>query len=587
MSNDFSEHHSANKVNTLLTTDTGMMPEYLANEDKLITEDRRWYRDDENEDDDLDDDVNNYLNGAKKTVAFEANNPTFIKKDTKQSADQHTDSDSATGSATGTNKDTDKDTTKDTTKDTKDKDPNDEKNLSAEELMLRKLDILRKLVELAQAGVKLSQNYTIHSDYKTMKYEYELHKNIRARQNGINWMSSMSLNCIWGLEMLNDKYDPFSLKLKGWSEQMNADINNYYDVFGELYEKYNQPGKNMAPELKILLMISGSALKFHLTNSMLGNLPTMNDKIYENPELAERLRQKAVTDKIIEQQHKQNDSLNKQMSKEHEIASQKVSDIQMLKNKEIEHLNMQQSMLQKQAEIENLRNSLLMDRKNTVAQPNSSQETLKMSPIMQKMMEQKMMEQNNTIQNNTIQQQNQMQQAIQNQQIMTQQQQIEFYKKQMEMMESQKKSIELKLKQEHIQELERIKENKRKEEEYRRDEQRREEQRRSDKRTSSATSKTSKTSKNSKLSKLSMNSDDSSTSRVTVNANLDNILMQSKRDIEKNNSDEQRITPIETMDYDDISVGSKGSKGSKSKQSKMSVNGGHIKPKKTGISISF
>merc|ERR1712139_105066 len=102
---------------------------------------------------------------------------------------------------------------------------------SKEEIMLKKLDMLRKLGELAQYGVKLSQNYNINSDYDTMKYEYELHRSIRAKRNGVNWMSSMMMNCVYGLEMLNEKYDPFSVKLKGWSEQMNSEQDSYYDVF--------------------------------------------------------------------------------------------------------------------------------------------------------------------------------------------------------------------------------------------------------------------------------------------------------------------------------------------------------------------
>ena len=67
--------------------------------------------------------------------------------------------------------------------------------------MLKKLDMLRKLGELAQYGVKLSQNYNMNSDYFAMKYEYELHKNIRAKQNSVNWMSSLMLNCIYGIEI--------------------------------------------------------------------------------------------------------------------------------------------------------------------------------------------------------------------------------------------------------------------------------------------------------------------------------------------------------------------------------------------------
>ena len=139
-----------------------------------------------------------------------------------------------------------------------------------------------------------------------MKFEYEIHKGIRSKRNAINWMSSMCLNGVYGIEMLNDKYDPFSLKLKGWSEQMNADIDNYYDVFGELYEKYSSPGKSMAPELKLLLMMSGGALKFHLSNQVINSLPNLNDSLDKNPELVEKFRQQSTINKINENTKKQN-----------------------------------------------------------------------------------------------------------------------------------------------------------------------------------------------------------------------------------------------------------------------------------------
>ena len=207
------------------------------------------------------------------------------------------------------------------------------KTESKEESMLKKLDMLRKLGELSQYGVKLSQNYNMNSDFETMKYEYELHKNIRAKRNAVNWMSSMMMNCVYGLEMANDKYNPFDLKLKGWSEQMNAESENYYDVFGELYEKYSQPGKSIAPEIKLMLMVSGSAIKFHLANTLMGSMPNLQEKFKSDPVLAQKLREQAARDKIASQTKNQNDSFNRNMQKQHDIATQKAMDIEMLKEK--------------------------------------------------------------------------------------------------------------------------------------------------------------------------------------------------------------------------------------------------------------
>ena len=48
-------------------------------------------------------------------------------------------------------------------------------------MMLKKLNMLRKLGELTQYGVKLSQNYNMNSDYQAMEYEYELHKELELK----------------------------------------------------------------------------------------------------------------------------------------------------------------------------------------------------------------------------------------------------------------------------------------------------------------------------------------------------------------------------------------------------------------------
>jgi hypothetical protein len=222
-------------------------------------------------------------------------------------------------------------------------DYDDYNELSPEAQMLKKLDMLRKLGELAQYGVKLSQNYNMSSDYFTMKYEYELHKSIRSKQNSVNWMSSLMLNCIYGVEILNDKYNPFDLKLKNWSEQINADINNYYDVFGEIYEKYNKPGKNMSPELKLILMISGSALKFHLNNTLLSqpgkiemNNGNNSNNYIQDPVLLEKMRQQAVSDRIRQETEKNNEILRQKAEKEHELVHKQVGDMLYLQQKKQE-----------------------------------------------------------------------------------------------------------------------------------------------------------------------------------------------------------------------------------------------------------
>ena len=592
-------------------TDTNMFVNMLANSDKLVSESKRWQYDGE-KNPELDDDHANYLNN--NISEHHTDNNDKEKEKEKINSEHFTDNRSEVrNTETKTEYKTEANSNKD-----------EDAGLTAEELMLRKLDMLRKLSELAQAGVKLSQNYNMNSDYKMMKYEYELHKGIRAKQNGVNWMSSMSLNLIYGMEMLNDKYNPFDLKLKGWSEQMNADINNYYDVFGELYEKYNQPGKNMAPELKLLLMVSGSALKFHLTNTMMSNLPTLNTQLDEDPVLAEQLRQKAIAQKIKEQNQKNSEALKTAMTKEHEQATQKASDLNLIRQKEIEYQNLKRENAQKNAELEALREKLLMSQTQKNTQMNTGparnvqnqhmpqtiqrqvpppvnmqqynaenlqnlqgQQQIQMSPFVQKMlMAKKMQEQQ-------LQEQMTQQYGLANNASVTNK--LNNLQAQTNYMEELEKLKFIREKEEEKVKLEKLKLEKLKEEENKRKLQK------SSSSSSKSTSESSETSgesiqessETSTSSSESKNSSRSSKSNVEYNVNLKTILSDTKKNLKESGSSD-KIQDLGTVDADEISrsnisLGKKRVKKDKeskdSKDTNKSDKPKTVRQKKTGINF--
>ena len=99
---------------------------------------------------------------------------------------------------------------------------------------------------------------------------------------------------ITGIEFLNNKFDPFDVKLDGWAEQVNENIDDYDEIFGELHEKYKSKAK-MAPELKLLFQLGGSAIMVHMTNKMFkSSLPGMDDIMRQNPELMQQFTSAAV-----------------------------------------------------------------------------------------------------------------------------------------------------------------------------------------------------------------------------------------------------------------------------------------------------
>ena len=127
-----------------------------------------------------------------------------------------------------------------------------------------------------------------------MKGEYEMIKADKERKSSVKFQQKMLLAFVSGLEFLNGKFDPFDLKLDGWSEAVNENVDEYDDVFSELHDKYGGKAK-MAPELKLLFMLGGSAAMLHMTNTMFkSSMPGMDDIMRQNPELMAQFQNAAM-----------------------------------------------------------------------------------------------------------------------------------------------------------------------------------------------------------------------------------------------------------------------------------------------------
>jgi hypothetical protein len=167
--------------------------------------------------------------------------------------------------------------------------------LTKEELLREKFKYIKKLEDLEKKGIRLTKKYDMESSLSEMKGEYETHVEERERRNSVKFQGKMLMACITGLEFLNNKFDPFDLKLDGWSEQVNENIDDYDEIFGELHEKYKSKAK-MAPELKLLFQLGGSAIMLHMTNTMFKSaMPGMDDIMRQNPELMQQFTQAAVS----------------------------------------------------------------------------------------------------------------------------------------------------------------------------------------------------------------------------------------------------------------------------------------------------
>ena len=167
-------------------------------------------------------------------------------------------------------------------------------SLSPNEIKNEKIDMLYKFRKLEGQGIRTTMNYNMNSNLEDMRTEYYKLKKQRETENSVKFQRKILMAAVTGAEFLNNKFDPFDVKLDGWSESVNDNINDFDEIFEELAEKYTG-SSDMAPELKLVMAIGGSAFMFHLTQTLFkSSMPGMGDIMQQNPDLMKQFAQAAV-----------------------------------------------------------------------------------------------------------------------------------------------------------------------------------------------------------------------------------------------------------------------------------------------------
>jgi len=152
-----------------------------------------------------------------------------------------------------------------------------------------KSDLLNKLGRLEKKGFAVNKRLNAYSNVEDLRTEVKRITYSIDVEQSIRFSRRMLVACVTGLEFLNKRYNPFEIQLEGWSESVMENVDDYDGVFEELYVKYRSK-VNVAPEVKLIMMLGGSAMMFHLTNSMFKSaLPNMNDVLKQNPDLVKNM----------------------------------------------------------------------------------------------------------------------------------------------------------------------------------------------------------------------------------------------------------------------------------------------------------
>lgn len=162
--------------------------------------------------------------------------------------------------------------------------------MSAEEEKSKKKDLITKLNRLESKGYTLSKHFSMDNTLDEIETEYDRLVDAKNLEGSIKFQRQCLMGVVTGFEFLNGKFNPFDWQLEGWSESVHENIDDFDEVFEELYDKYKGRG-SMPPEAKLLMSLVGSGFMFHMSNSFfrskMANMDP-NDIFRSNPDLAKQ-----------------------------------------------------------------------------------------------------------------------------------------------------------------------------------------------------------------------------------------------------------------------------------------------------------
>lgn len=119
--------------------------------------------------------------------------------------------------------------------------------MNPEEERKQKSELINKLNRLESKGYTLTKHFSMDNTLEEIQSEYDRLVDAKNLEGSIKFQRQCLMGAVTGFEFLNGKFNPFDWQLEGWSESVHENIEDYDEVFEELYDKYKGKG-NMPPE---------------------------------------------------------------------------------------------------------------------------------------------------------------------------------------------------------------------------------------------------------------------------------------------------------------------------------------------------
>ncbi len=121
----------------------------------------------------------------------------------------------------------------------------------AQRIRGRKMEILRKLNDLAARGVPIPEDLSMKTHVDDLEYHLTTLERKIGLQSSLKFQKRLLMAAVSGLEFLNREYGDYTgLHLDGWSNQVYATLPEYDGVMERLWEKYRNKVQ-APPELEV------------------------------------------------------------------------------------------------------------------------------------------------------------------------------------------------------------------------------------------------------------------------------------------------------------------------------------------------
>ena len=153
-----------------------------------------------------------------------------------------------------------------------------------------KSELIAKLLRLEQKNFPVSKRFTMDNSLEEMTQEFNRLVDARNLEASLRFQRQALMSVVTGLEWANSRFDPLDIKLDGWSEAVHENVEDFDEIFEELYDKYKERGK-MPPEARLVMALAGSGFMCHVSNTFLkSRMSNVNadDILRNNPDLAKQ-----------------------------------------------------------------------------------------------------------------------------------------------------------------------------------------------------------------------------------------------------------------------------------------------------------